>query len=1164
MEIGTSLSVYRIVAALGAGGMGEVYRARDTELQRDVAVKILPEELARDTTAMSRFRREAQLLASVNHPNIATIHGFDEADGVRFLVLELLEGQTLAERLKAGPLPVAEALEVGGQIARALEAAHKRSVIHRDLKPANVMVSPDGWVKVLDFGLAKALDVGSTPGDQGWSLSGSDSRLLTVTADQTVTGSLMGTVPYMSPEQVRRQKADRRSDVWAFGCLVFEILTGRRAFKGPTTIDTLSAILEHDPPWELLPAELGPAVRRLLVRCLQKDPERRLAAMADARITLGEALHPSPAPVAEEATPAASITTFVAGPNEVSSASLGLGPSTLSYLDTLDRYTVVERIAAGAYGEIYRAWDREEERDVALKVLRPELVADEQAREGLRREAQALSRLRHPNIAALFDFGSAEGIDFVATEYVAGTSLAARVADGALPETAVTHLGAQIATAVAEAHEAGILHRDIKTGNVLVTADGQAKLIDFGLAGATGGAVPHGPRREGLSGPLPYQAPEVLQGGEPTEASDVYSLGVVLYRMATGKWPFWGEDVQELSEAILSRPPRPPGELLRSLSPALEQLILKCLEKDPADRFPSAREVAVALRALVPATRTLPASPDRRGRRRRLVAAGVTALALVVAVLLGWRWRWELTGGSSSPLAGVESVVVMPSQLLSAETDLYLSDAIPNTISTHLSRVEELETKLPPSSLDLERVGGDLGRIAEAYGAGAMVLSTVSARGSRLVLNLRLVDAASRNILWSHEYQGEEEAYLDLARRSAEGIRQALRPDSDTFQAAPDAPARSEAELFLQQGRYYSKLYGNLGRDGDKQRAVAAFERALELDPRRADAAAEIAVLHATRLDLGVSILEILPEIRTWAERALEIDPRSSKAWAVRGYVEGGRQPESYRRKLEYLLRAATYGPRDGYAHSRLVNPLGNHSITLAMASSREASDVDPLVLISPLFEGLCLATLGQMDAGLARVDHALGIEPGMPFGWWVKGLLLGLDGRDQATLSLVAEHLDPLVAQERLHPSWAAVVRDLGTFTQASRRGDQAQVDAAAQRLVAMARGEMPFPRWQSVTTGIPGMLARQGRTEEAVELLRFRIREGIYLPYDYLLFSPELEPIRDDPRFQEDLEQSRAGFETMVAIIEEARSRDEMPAYLEQPLADLLKRIRQIRRGG
>jgi eukaryotic-like serine/threonine-protein kinase len=281
---GRRFGAYQVQALLGAGGMGEVYRARDTKLQRDVAVKFLPPAFTSDPERLSRFEREARMLAALNHPNIGAIYGFEEADGFRFLVLELVDGPTLADRLATGPLRVAEALMVARQIAEALEAAHEKGIVHRDLKPANIKLTLEGSVKVLDFGLAKvaaadtALDLTQTP-----------------TIDHTREGAIVGTVSYMSPEQASGKLADRRSDLWAFGVVLFEMLTARSVFAGETTSHVLAAVLTAEPDWAALPAETPAPIRKLLRRCLEKDRKRRLESAADARLEIDDVLTAPPA-----------------------------------------------------------------------------------------------------------------------------------------------------------------------------------------------------------------------------------------------------------------------------------------------------------------------------------------------------------------------------------------------------------------------------------------------------------------------------------------------------------------------------------------------------------------------------------------------------------------------------------------------------------------------------------------------------------------------------------------------------------------------------------------------------------------------------------------------------------------------------------------------------
>jgi len=273
-----------VIALIGAGGMGEVYRARDTKLNRDVALKILPDTFSADPDRLARFRREAQVLAALNHPNIAAIHGFEDSGDTHALVLELVDGPTLADRIAKGPIAVDDALPIAGQIVEALEAAHEQGIVHRDLKPANIKQRADGTVKVLDFGLAKLADpVGSGP------VALSQSPTITTPAQMTGVGTLLGTAAYMSPEQAKGRPADKRSDVWSFGCVLFEMLTGRRAFEGEDVSETLAFVLTKSPAWDAVPLATPASIRRLLQRCLEKDRKRRLADVSDARLEIDEA-----------------------------------------------------------------------------------------------------------------------------------------------------------------------------------------------------------------------------------------------------------------------------------------------------------------------------------------------------------------------------------------------------------------------------------------------------------------------------------------------------------------------------------------------------------------------------------------------------------------------------------------------------------------------------------------------------------------------------------------------------------------------------------------------------------------------------------------------------------------------------------------------------------
>src|SRR6202451_2170459 len=282
LAAGTKLGSYEVVAQIGAGGMGEVYRAHDTKLARDVAIKVLPAKFVNDPERLSRFQREARMLAALNHANIATIYGLEQSGGVTCLVMELVLGETVAERVKAGPLPIEDALKIAVQIAEALEAAHEKQIIHRDLKPANVKVTPEGKVKVLDFGLAKAFEGDAANEDM--------SNSPTLSRAATMQGVILGTAAYMSPEQAKGKAVDKRTDIWAFGAVLYELLAGKAAFHGEDVTDILAAVVRAEPDWNLLPPSTPTKIRDLLRRCLQKDKALRLRDAGDASIEIQETL----------------------------------------------------------------------------------------------------------------------------------------------------------------------------------------------------------------------------------------------------------------------------------------------------------------------------------------------------------------------------------------------------------------------------------------------------------------------------------------------------------------------------------------------------------------------------------------------------------------------------------------------------------------------------------------------------------------------------------------------------------------------------------------------------------------------------------------------------------------------------------------------------------
>jgi serine/threonine protein kinase len=621
---GRRIGVYDVLAPLGAGGMGEVYRARDTKLGREVAIKILPRDYTSDPDRLARFEREARMLATLNHPHIGAIYGFEESDAVpdsgqaalRALVLELVEGETLAERITraeaTGPgLPVKEALDIARQIAEALDAAHEKGIVHRDLKPANIKITPDGIVKVLDFGLAKLDLIGAESSE-------TSSQSPTVTYGGTRDGIILGTAAYMSPEQARGQAVDKRTDIWAFGCVLYEMLTGRAAFAGKTVSDTIAAILEREPDWKALPPPLPPSVRHLLRRCFEKDARQRLRDIGDAKSELREQ-----------------------PPEETTAASAVSRPK---------------------WREAFRARDRKLGREVAIKILPRALTADPDRLARFEREASVLLTLNHPHIGAVYGFDEGDGSHALVLELVEGQTLADRIARGPLPIDEALIIAGQIAEALDAAHEKGIVHRGLTPATIKITPYGVVKVLDFGLAkleptGAVGSealsqssTVVVGSARDRIIPGTPaytYMSPEQARGEPDDKRTDIWAFGGVLYEMLTGRAAFLGDTLSDTIAAILEREPE--WCALPAHTPTgIGQLLRRCLDKDPKRRLRDIGDARLEIdEAQAEPLKAIPGTHVVSRRMERLAWLVALGLVMIVAWALA---RWG-AAPSTTPLA---------------------------------------------------------------------------------------------------------------------------------------------------------------------------------------------------------------------------------------------------------------------------------------------------------------------------------------------------------------------------------------------------------------------------------------------------------------------------------------------------------------------------------
>lgn len=690
---------------------------------------------------------------------------------------------------------------------------------------------------------------------------------------------------------------------------------------------------------------------------------------------------------------------------------------------TFSHYRIVESLGAGGMGEVYRAHDQHLDRDVAIKVLPPGTFDDESARRRFRREAEALSRLNHPHIAAVYDFDSDGAVDFLVMELVPGRTLSAHIGQNPLAEKETALLAGDVAAALEEAHERGVVHRDLKPANVIVTPKGRAKVLDFGLARLSGGASDFAQTmsRSGseMAGTLPYMAPEQVRGDAVDARTDIYALGVVLFEMATGKRPFDEPHSGRLTDAILHAPVPLPSRWQPRLSGELERIILKCLARD-------------------------------------------------------------------------------------------------------------------------------LGTLADAYGVSAFVLSSVTAESDRLVLNVQLVDARSRRLLWGRDFEGRRGNYLAVARQAAEELRGAVRPNAAPV-SAPAGTSNSEAELAYQRGLHHFNRYNNQHEKAEFDQALAAFERALELDPRMADAAAGIGFLHEFAIESGAPADQMLPEARRWGRRAIEIDDRNSRGWALLAATELIATPARPREGLDYALRSAARGPRDAFAINGTGHAIWGSAASLALACMREAARLDPLYLYPPLNASELLVYLGRAGEALAHAEAVLRFEPAMPMALIRKALALIELGRAGDAAALIAP-LKRLADERRVEREFVAAVEDglvlLDGTTEAKR--------AALGRLARWALNPSPFSEYPPVYV----WLVRHGRTTEAIDALERRARQG-RVPYDFLRLTPEFNTLAADARYARVLATARAQFDETISLLRAAEARGELPAFLHQPLTDLLNRL-------
>ena len=773
---------------------------------------------------------------------------------------------------------------------------------------------------------------------------------------------------------------------------------------------------------------------------------------------------------------------------------------------TISRYRVLEKLGAGGMGEVYRAHDERLQRDVALKVLPAHILADETARKRFRKEALALSKLNHPNIATVYDFDTQDGVDFLVMEYVAGTTLTKRITDGALPEKEVAQLGIQIAAALEEAQEQGVVHRDLKPGNVMVTPKGQVKVLDFGLAKlvrpvADTAATVSLTETPAAAGTLPYMPPEQLQGKPVDVRTDLYALGAVLYEMGTGQRAFPERESHRLITAILHETPQPPRALNREVSASLESIIFKALEKDPERRYQSARELRVDLERLSGPEPFL-AAPRRPGMtRRQLVAMAGVALVALLSVPLGLNvggLRDRLLGIATAPR--IESIAVLPLQNLSGDPEQdYLAAGMHEALITDLARLGGFKRVIARASvMRYQDTDKPMPQIARELNVDAVVTGSVLRSGDRVRITAQLINATTEEHLWADRYERELRDVLSLQNEIVAAITREIN-----LQLTPQEQTRLASARQVNPEAYEDTLKGLFHAQKftpqDFEIAMNYFQRALEKDPNYALAYAGIARVWTSRQQMGfVPPREAGPRAKAATAKALELDSTLAEVHhrlaVVRGWTDWdweGANAE-FRRALEINPNYAE--ARAVYSHLLMIMSRPQE----AMGQIERALELDPHNPMFQAFYGVVLMFARRYDDAIVQYRNALRTTPNLTFaqtGLWnvfhLKQMYAEALEVAKAYFSALGDH----EVEEALDRGYAQ-----GGYQGAMRR--------AAETLAARSRTTFVPP------LGVARLYRYAGDNDRALEWLEKGYEErSPTMPY---LGMPGFDSLRDDPRFQ------------------------------------------------
>jgi len=772
---------------------------------------------------------------------------------------------------------------------------------------------------------------------------------------------------------------------------------------------------------------------------------------------------------------------------------------------TLGHYCIVEKIGAGGMGEVFRAHDQHLDRDVAIKVLPPGTLGDESAHKRFHKEALALSKLNHPNIATIHDFDTQRGVDFLVMEYIPGIMLSEKLAARLLLEKEVISLGTQLAEGLSAAHERGVVHRDLKPGNLRLTADGRLKILDFGLARLRLPVTPTATTEslsetQTMAGTLPYMAPEQLLGGEIDARTDIHAAGEVLYEMATGQQPFAQMERSQLIGAILHRPPRPATALNPRLSPELERIISKCLEKEPENRYQSAKELAIDLRRFaLPAGSSALASSPASKRRRWLVPAcfGLTLLALLLV-----SFAFNL-GGIRKRMFGhgntvIQSIAVLPLENLSHDQQQeYFVDGMTDELITDLARIKGLRVISRTSAMHYKGTRKTLPEIAAELHVDAIVEGSVLREGDRLRVTAQLIHAATDTHLWAESYQRDVRDFWavqnDVARAIANAIEIKLTPKEQGHAARTDSATFAVHDAYLK-GRYHLQQ----GTEDGMREAKSYFEEAARIDSSYAPAYAGLADYYWLTNELFPRVA--MPKAKEYVQKALALDDSLADAHVTLASIkfygdwDWPGADEEFKRAIE--LNPSYAGAHRIY--SETLSEMGRHDE--ALAQIRTAQELDPLSTATLLGVGWAFYYSRNYNNALEQCRKVLDLDPHSVSAHECAGsVYLATGAYNQA----IAEYKN-LVASSGNDPLRLA---SLGCAY--ALAGNKTQAQKIVAELTAAYKIHYVPPYFLGV------VYAALGDNDKAFSWLEKAYQErDSYLVR--LKVEPVMDPLRSDPRFE------------------------------------------------